>query len=562
MIKNIFITLFLMILFINSIVFAASDYLGGTFFGTESKDSVQFIKIGNNGDIYIAGVIGDLNLQNVNGFDTIYDSNSEKLAYIARFDSSLTTLKSFTYVGDSYSYFWDFKISENGDIYVISFPFDFNLDNVNGYDTQYTSSGNMLIRFDENLEQIKNFTFLYNIATAGINSMAFDKNGDIIIAGEKFIDNTNNVYNTDIYIGIISKDLTEVKKSYIYGGSAYESPKQLYVDKSNNIFLLGITSSSDFITNQYSEKSLTNESTSSGGMFISKFDSELNLTKTSFITSDSGSGGILTGDNNGNLFLSIRSNSSIFTNNNSSEEYHPVIVKLDNELTNIQNYFAIDYSVGDYINTMECDSKGRVYIGGSVYKTNETNFPFTEGAWQPDSYSLGVGMLMVLENDLYDVDYATLIGGSYAADSIIAIAVSDSNIVYTGGYAQTADFPVENSNGYQTSCAKGIGGSCYDGFIVKFDPFYTGTNTILSSYIAGFHVKLSWNNAGNYNDYILYYAPYPYTGPETIGTVDLGNMNSIEFDLWQDAAYYIAVMPYDSNNNAGELSNVELLQIN
>ena len=50
--------------------------------------------------------------------------------------------------------------------------------------------------------------------------------------------------------------------------------------------------------------------------------------------------------------------------------------------------------------------------------------------------------------------------------------------------------------------------------------------------------------------YKLYYAPYPYTGPDSIGSFDLGNVTTASYFLWPGAAYYIAVSAYDGSGES------------
>jgi peptidyl-prolyl cis-trans isomerase A (cyclophilin A) len=74
--------------------------------------------------------------------------------------------------------------------------------------------------------------------------------------------------------------------------------------------------------------------------------------------------------------------------------------------------------------------------------------------------------------------------------------------------------------------------------------------------VDGLNVNISWTEVPDASGYELYYAPYPYVGPETIGNHDVGDQTSKSFYLWRGAAYYIAVTAY---NDAGEsvYSNIE-----
>ena len=94
---------------------------------------------------------------------------------------------------------------------------------------------------------------------------------------------------------------------------------------------------------------------------------------------------------------------------------------------------------------------------------------------------------------------------------------------------------------------------------------YNLSNTVLTApeinvATNGIKVTLSWNSIGNADSYTLFFAPYPFIGPETIGSIDLGNNTRFSADLWNGAAFYIAVKAYHDDSSS-EFSNVGLLRI-
>ena len=73
---------------------------------------------------------------------------------------------------------------------------------------------------------------------------------------------------------------------------------------------------------------------------------------------------------------------------------------------------------------------------------------------------------------------------------------------------------------------------------------------------AGTKVTLSWSAVSGATGYTLFYAPHPYTGPETIGSVDMGGQTGISANLSTGASFYIAVQAYNSAGSSG-YSNIE-----
>jgi hypothetical protein len=57
----------------------------------------------------------------------------------------------------------------------------------------------------------------------------------------------------------------------------------------------------------------------------------------------------------------------------------------------------------------------------------------------------------------------------------------------------------------------------------------------------GVNLTASWTSVPEATGYELYYAPYPYTGENTVGSIDVGDVTTFSYTLWEGAAYYIAV---------------------
>jgi hypothetical protein len=79
---------------------------------------------------------------------------------------------------------------------------------------------------------------------------------------------------------------------------------------------------------------------------------------------------------------------------------------------------------------------------------------------------------------------------------------------------------------------------------------------VLTYSINGFTVTASWTKVPGATEYKLNYAPYPYAGPNSIGSLDIGSETSFSATLWNGAAYYIAVQAGDEEGFS-EYSNIE-----
>lgn len=57
--------------------------------------------------------------------------------------------------------------------------------------------------------------------------------------------------------------------------------------------------------------------------------------------------------------------------------------------------------------------------------------------------------------------------------------------------------------------------------------------------------------------YKLSYAPIPYTGPESIASLDVGNVTTFSANLWEGAGFYVAVQTGD-DTGFSEYSNITI----
>lgn len=74
--------------------------------------------------------------------------------------------------------------------------------------------------------------------------------------------------------------------------------------------------------------------------------------------------------------------------------------------------------------------------------------------------------------------------------------------------------------------------------------------------INGLTVIVSWTAVPDATEYKLSYAPIPYTGEESIGSLNVGNATSFSATLWEGAAFYIAVQASDGESFSN-YSNIE-----
>jgi len=165
-------------------------------------------------------------------------------------------------------------------------------------------------------------------------------------------------------------------------------------------------------------------------------------------------------------------------------------------------------------------------------------------------------------NDVYGNTQGNYYGTTAGTGSISSSPLFSSTVTYelmSGSPCENAGNPDPSYNNIDgTRNTMGAYGGPGAGYIpVSTDPPAAPT---LSATVVGTTVTISWNLVPNATGYRLYYAPYPYTGPSSIGSIDMGSKTSITVGLWEGAAFFIAVQAYN-NYGSSNYSNIVLLII-
>ncbi len=71
--------------------------------------------------------------------------------------------------------------------------------------------------------------------------------------------------------------------------------------------------------------------------------------------------------------------------------------------------------------------------------------------------------------------------------------------------------------------------------------------------VTGESVTLAWDRSEGATGYMILYAPYPQGDP--VERLDVGNRTEVTLDVWEGAAFYVAVQAYNENA-ASDLSDV------
>ncbi len=305
---------------------------------------------------------------------------------------------------------------------------------------------------------------LGDVYVYGVTSSA-----DLPIPPDAF-DTTYNGGDSDLYVARFDADLTTLMGATYLGGSARDEPGWIDFDAEGNVFVAGMTMSTDFPVTVGAYDTTPN---GYSDIVVSKFDAGL----TTMMASTYLGGSLYEGSNWGDSCLCVDGNGDVVVANFSNSANYPttpgafdrtyndydtddvVISKLDNDLTTLLASTFLGGGLWDLPYTMELDAAGNIVIGG---RTSSSNFPVSAGAYHAnysDPFPYYDGFVSRLSSDLTTLQASTYIG-STSQDITWGLDVAADGRIYICGSSESAAFPT-TVGAYDTT----YNGGSLDGFI-------------------------------------------------------------------------------------------------
>jgi hypothetical protein len=295
--------------------------------------------------------------------------------------------------------------------------------------------------------------------TGGDSAMgvAVDSSGDAYVAGVTASINfpfTGSAYEQtyqgdgDVFVAEFNPQGSGLIFSTYLGGSGVDTPSQIVLDASNDIFLVGSTTSNNFPV--------------TSGVFQPLYDgdqdaflTEMNPAGSALLLSTyiGGSGAdfgtALALDSSGNIYVTGSTQSTDYPTQNPIQIANSGLY--DAFVTEISPSGALLYStylggsLADYGTGIAVDSSQNVYVSGYTYSTN---FP-TQSAYQ-GALSGGSDIFVTkFTPGSSALLFSTYLGGS-SLDKSTGMFVDSSGNIYLTGSTQSPNFPV-SAGAYQTS---------------------------------------------------------------------------------------------------------------
>ena len=394
----------------------------------------------------------------------------------------------------------DIAIGKNGDAYITGYTTSSDLPTINAYDDSYNGGffGDAFVaKISQDGSSLVFCTYLGGMYSDGATAITIDKDDNVYVTGstDSFdFPTTSNAYQstfaggiTDAFVAKFSSNGELLYSTYLGGSTPnqYDGGVDIQVDDSENIYIAGYTSSSDFPT-------------------INAFDDTYNMGENpyydAFITKFSTDGTMLLfstylgGTNTDCAYgLKIDTQESVYITGVTWSSDFPLVYPYDDSLSGSMDIFVTHLcSTGEsvlystYIGGSEdetgfgiaLDKKGAIYVTGS---TCSVDFPIINAydSILNDGYSSTYDAYVTkIAPDGATLIFSTYLGGSECEEAF-SIAVDNNGCAYITGYTASQDFPTINA--YQTQGH--WMGEGPEGFITKFSS--EGNIVTSSSFFGG-----------------------------------------------------------------------------
>ncbi len=331
----------------------------------------------------------------------------------------------------------------------------------------------IIFKFTADVQKLVYYSTIDNNYGGRASSIAVDGTGSAVVVGSTSSTNLplknpiqaqfNGGYDNGFITRFSSDGKTILYSTYL-GGSVDDVPMSVVLDSANNIYLTGLTRSTDFPTkNAIQSKYGGSDSdcmvakiSTAGALVFSTFLGGTADDQCSAITIAPDGGVIISGESNGSDFpLKNETQTQISP---ATGDYTALLAKLTPDGALVFSTY-IGGPVRSYALAVTTDGAGNIYVAGSAVDKF-----ITKNAYQSSAALFAMNAFVAkFDSTAQHLLYATLLGGS-KAEQARAIAIDASGNMVIAGTSSSPDFPGKGA----LQDFKGGGINNTDDFVAKF----------------------------------------------------------------------------------------------
>jgi hypothetical protein len=475
-----------------------------TFLGGSNEDELFRIAVDSSGYAYVVGATGSSDFPLQSAYQSVNYGAPD--VFVTKLNPTGTALTYSTYLGGDY---WDMgygvAVDASGSAYLTGYTESYNFPVTNGaYQTSLPGSyASAFVTKLNSSGSLVYSTFLGGTTHDVGYAIAVDSSGQAYVTGPAYSSDfptTTSAYDrtcgtdtlcdgwNDAFVTKLNATGTApLMYSTYLGGNDEDDAYDLVLDSSGNVYVTGVTWSTNFPTKSaYDSTCGTDGSCNTGysDAFVAKISPSqtgaASLVYSTYLGGSGTDGGFgLAVDTSGSAYItgytySTDSMSTPGAYQTTLAAYRDCFITKLNSSGSARVYSTYlggaDYDRGMAI---AVNSSGNAYVLGETYSTDLPATPDAIQAANAGSLDLFVTVLNAAGSAL---DYFTYFGGS-GTDAAANIVLTPSGSVYVAGFTFSPDFPT-TAGVWDTGCGTDVSGNCNydgssyyaDGFVVKAAP--------------------------------------------------------------------------------------------
>ncbi|MCF6157721.1 MAG: hypothetical protein E3K32_03920 [wastewater metagenome] len=251
-----------------------------TFLGGNDYDHGYSIALDGDKNVYVTGRTQSSDFPTTeDAFDTSFNGGSD--VFVLKLNKYLTKLRGSTFLGgESDDYGQSLALGSDKNVYVTGRTQSSDFPTTEGaFDTSFNGGDAFVSKLNKYLTKLRASTFLGEIEDQV--SIALDSDKNVYVTGRtrsSDFPTTEGAFDTslngdsDAFVSKLNKYLTKLRASTFLGGNGHDHGYSIALDGDKNVYVTGITLSSDFPT---TEDAFDTSLNGDANAFISKLDRNL-----------------------------------------------------------------------------------------------------------------------------------------------------------------------------------------------------------------------------------------------------------------------------------------------